>query len=304
MDYFSFPAKDETKSEKKKRKRDRETDETSSPAEPSTSTSKKEKKKRRKESDLPAVTNDEELAAPESTDGTLSKKEKKKKQKQKIADADVSAQAEVPKTPSASSSAPASQDEIAAFLTKHSVTIQSPEGKPTAVLSFDQLAIPSGLKAALSGFKEPTPIQACSWPPALEGKDVIGIAETGRQVQFILHTTRIHAYMHTKHNALTLTRHPSAAKPSHSVSPPSRTSSPPLPPHRPTTNPPRRPTNPRAPGRPSPSSSSRPRASSPSRRTTPSPRSARPSASQASPSSGASTRRGKCERLKTHGTTG
>ncbi|KAG1845107.1 P-loop containing nucleoside triphosphate hydrolase protein [Suillus subalutaceus] len=26
---------------------------------------------------------------------------------------------------------------------------------------------------------EPTPIQACTWPPALKGKDVVGIAETG-----------------------------------------------------------------------------------------------------------------------------
>jgi len=35
------------------------------------------------------------------------------------------------------------------------------------------------LKSTLSGFKAPTPIQACSWPAALSGKDVIGIAETG-----------------------------------------------------------------------------------------------------------------------------
>lgn len=182
-------AKDGIKSEKKKRKRDRETDETSSsPAEPEANASKKEKKKRRKESGV-HVTEDEQPAA-EPEDGTLSKKEKKKKQKHKDKNVDAPVEprleSEVSKTPSvtttaaASSSTAVSQDEIAAFLAKHSVTIRSPEGKPTAVLSFDQLAIPPGLRAALSGFKEPTPIQACSWPPALEGKDVIGIAETGR----------------------------------------------------------------------------------------------------------------------------
>ncbi|PCH33058.1 DEAD-domain-containing protein [Wolfiporia cocos MD-104 SS10] len=49
----------------------------------------------------------------------------------------------------------------------------------TPVLSFDQLDVPSELHSAFEGFKEPTPIQACSWPPALAGRDVVGIAETG-----------------------------------------------------------------------------------------------------------------------------
>lgn len=119
-------------------------------------------------------------------ESTESKKEKKKKQKHKDKDADApklaEAQVQLTNAPPASTAtaAAASRDEITSFLAKHAVTIQSSEGTPTAVLSFDQLAIPPGLRAALSEFKEPTPIQACSWPPALEGKDVIGIAETGR----------------------------------------------------------------------------------------------------------------------------
>ncbi|EMD41413.1 hypothetical protein CERSUDRAFT_41373 [Gelatoporia subvermispora B] len=52
-------------------------------------------------------------------------------------------------------------------------------GKVVPLLSFEQLAVPDELRSAFSGFKEPTPIQACAWPPALEGRDVIGIAETG-----------------------------------------------------------------------------------------------------------------------------
>ncbi|KAF6766275.1 P-loop containing nucleoside triphosphate hydrolase protein [Ephemerocybe angulata] len=48
------------------------------------------------------------------------------------------------------------------------------------IVSFSQLeALPEQLRAAFKGFKEPSPIQACTWPPALAGKDVVGIAETG-----------------------------------------------------------------------------------------------------------------------------
>jgi ATP-dependent RNA helicase DBP3 len=47
------------------------------------------------------------------------------------------------------------------------------------VTSFEQLDIPESLKVAFKDFKEPTPIQASAWPPALEGHDVVGIAETG-----------------------------------------------------------------------------------------------------------------------------
>ncbi|KAJ7795691.1 P-loop containing nucleoside triphosphate hydrolase protein [Mycena olivaceomarginata] len=47
------------------------------------------------------------------------------------------------------------------------------------ILKFDQLAIPSELRSCFKGFSAPTPIQACTWPPALLGRDVVGIAETG-----------------------------------------------------------------------------------------------------------------------------
>ncbi|KIK02315.1 hypothetical protein K443DRAFT_97176 [Laccaria amethystina LaAM-08-1] len=47
------------------------------------------------------------------------------------------------------------------------------------IIAFAQLNVPSELQSSFAGFKEPTPIQACTWPPALEGRDVVGIAETG-----------------------------------------------------------------------------------------------------------------------------
>lgn len=72
--------------------------------------------------------------------------------------------------------------EAEAFLTKHSIKIHTPEGVPRVapLIKFSQLNVPAEIQSAFSGFKEPTPIQACTWPPALEGRDVVGIAETGR----------------------------------------------------------------------------------------------------------------------------
>ncbi|KAH9921308.1 DEAD-domain-containing protein, partial [Fomitopsis serialis] len=86
-----------------------------------------------------------------------------------------------PSKPSTSTTNVPSSTDVDAFLSKHAVTIHVPEGSDpvTPVLFFDQLDVPSELHSALKGFKEPTPIQACSWPPALQGKDVVGIAETG-----------------------------------------------------------------------------------------------------------------------------
>lgn len=47
--------------------------------------------------------------------------------------------------------------------------------------SFDELALPAGLRASLArmGFSTPTPIQAQSIPHALEGRDILGTAQTG-----------------------------------------------------------------------------------------------------------------------------
>lgn len=159
------------KKSKKKRKRD-----TEEAGAAEASSSKKDKKKRKKDSE-PAQGESEE-PAPSEVKPPKEKKHKKDKKDKKSKETVVSAE------PVASSSTAPSSSDAEAFLKKHEVTLHVPDGvpTPTPILSFKQLDIPAELRAAFDGFKEPTPIQACSWPPALEGRDVVGIAETGRYV--------------------------------------------------------------------------------------------------------------------------
>lgn len=125
--------------------------------------SKKDKKKSKSSSD-----------SQESADTTPAPKdEKKKKRKQQDAEPEKVASS------SRSVASPPSKAEIDEFLTQNSVVIHGTTPL-TPILSFDQLDVPAGLRAACDGFKAPTPIQACSWPALLAGQDVVGIAETGR----------------------------------------------------------------------------------------------------------------------------
>ena len=52
---------------------------------------------------------------------------------------------------------------------------------PSPAVSFDNFKLPELILAALAreGLVSPTPIQAMSIPPLLEGKDLIGLAQTG-----------------------------------------------------------------------------------------------------------------------------
>jgi|ERR1700761_4146061 len=55
------------------------------------------------------------------------------------------------------------------------------EDSPTQITSFEELGLVAPLLEALEqlSFKVPTDIQAQVLPPALQGRDVIGVAETG-----------------------------------------------------------------------------------------------------------------------------
>ncbi|KAH9855779.1 P-loop containing nucleoside triphosphate hydrolase protein [Lenzites betulinus] len=158
---------------KSKKKRKRETGEGGA-GEAGPSESKKEKKKRKQ--DVQSVHGETEQ---QKTFETQSPKEKKHKKEMKSKDT-VSVVDERPVLSIKSTAAPSTSD-VQSFLKKHEVTLHIPDSVPqyVPILTFDQLDVPAELRAAFDGFKEPTPIQACSWPPALDGRDVVGIAETG-----------------------------------------------------------------------------------------------------------------------------
>lgn len=155
---------------------------------PSSSSGDSEKKKKKKRKREEA---NEETAAPSTgPESKQDKKEKKKRRKEQAAEKsnpecfETPAEAATPNTPSPSSTSVSkpTQKEVSDFLEKHNITIHNAPGKPdvTPIVKFTQLDIPSELRLAFATFKEPSPIQACTWPPALDGSDVVGIAETGR----------------------------------------------------------------------------------------------------------------------------
>lgn len=110
---------------------------------------------------------------PKSTEGPLPEGEKRKKHKPQVTELENVASS------SRTIAAPPSKAEIDSFLADNSVTIHG-TAPLVPILSFDQLDVPTGLRAACDKFAAPTPIQACSWPATLAGQDVVGIAETGR----------------------------------------------------------------------------------------------------------------------------
>ena len=115
-------------------------------------------------------------ASEESTESSPASKDEKKK-KRKTEDAELESVASSSRTVA---SAP-SKAEVEQFLTDNSVAIHGTTPL-IPIISFAQLDVPEGLRAACDNFEKPTPIQACSWPAALASQDVVGIAETGRLV--------------------------------------------------------------------------------------------------------------------------
>jgi ATP-dependent RNA helicase DBP3 len=109
--------------------------------------------------------------------GVVDPPKQKKNKRKRDQVSDNTAPPTSPKRPRVTISA----DEAGAYLRAHNISVHLPPDAPalTPIISFDALPIPDLLRGAFSGFKEPTPIQACAWPVALSGKDVVGIAETG-----------------------------------------------------------------------------------------------------------------------------
>jgi len=152
---------DTTPREKKKKRKEREEEDNNGDTMP-----KKRQKSHHRHPSQPIGGSGGAHQVGSETDLHKSKKvEKHKKQKFEAAE---------PLEHHTTASSPA---DVGNFLSQNSITIH---GDVTPLLSFSALDIPDELRQCLHAFKEPTPIQACSWPPLLAGRDVVGIAETGR----------------------------------------------------------------------------------------------------------------------------
>jgi ATP-dependent RNA helicase DDX5/DBP2 len=73
-----------------------------------------------------------------------------------------------------------SRAEIEAYQRKHEVTVRGHD-TPTTIFDFNEIGFPSYVTTELArqGFKQPTVIQSQSWPIAMSGRDLVGIAQTG-----------------------------------------------------------------------------------------------------------------------------
>jgi ATP-dependent RNA helicase DBP3 len=168
------------KKKDKKRKADALTTAQDAAVAPESVVEEKKVKKSKKDKKSKADSQSAEAAAPEASTSTKSsKKDKKsKKEAQSVETAEPTASSSAVATSAPSlESAMASQADSDAFLATHNITL-----KPTPYrlfLDFATLPIKPEFRPYLKDYKQPTPIQAASWPKLFAGDDVIGIAETG-----------------------------------------------------------------------------------------------------------------------------
>jgi ATP-dependent RNA helicase DBP3 len=122
------------------------------------------------------------VAEPASDEKAEKKKRKEEKKRKREAEAgEAAADTEA----SASADAAASglvqptpfNSSHDAYLTSQNVTLEPRLFPP--FLSIPSLPVHPSIGSWLGKFKSPTPIQSCSWPALLGGRDVIAIAETG-----------------------------------------------------------------------------------------------------------------------------
>ncbi|KAJ9126018.1 RNA-dependent ATPase [Naganishia onofrii] len=181
--------KKEKKDKKKKDKKKRTIEDVNAAEDASAVTAadegEKKKKKKKSKNGEAEVTNGAEAAAAVAVEEPKEKKEKKEKKdkKEKKSKKDVTEDSTAVASTSSTSSAPslddacASQAESDAFLATHNITL-----KPSTYrlfLDFAKLPINPAFRPYLKDYKQPTPIQAASWPKLFAGDDVVGIAETG-----------------------------------------------------------------------------------------------------------------------------
>ncbi|KAG5418297.1 DBP3 [Candida metapsilosis] len=154
----------------------------------------KEKKERELYELKKATRNKEKYNNKKSKEGKKEKEEEKREKKEKKAEKRekkepaASTQEDKPVSNNSSSSGYTQsskltntpQSAIDEFLSTNEVTIEDPQHlNYRPILSFDQIKLDETIASKLTKFAKPTPIQSISWPFLLDGKDVIGVAETG-----------------------------------------------------------------------------------------------------------------------------
>ncbi|KAJ9118735.1 hypothetical protein QFC22_003956 [Naganishia vaughanmartiniae] len=138
---------------------------------------KKKKSKKSKNGEVEVTTAAEPAVEVKEKKEKKDKKDKKdKKSKKDVSEDTVASTSSTTSTPSLEDAC-ASQAESDAFLATHNITL-----KPSTYrlfLDFAKLPINPAFRPYLKDYKQPTPIQAASWPKLFAGDDVVGIAETG-----------------------------------------------------------------------------------------------------------------------------
>ncbi|KAG8183227.1 hypothetical protein JTE90_005675 [Oedothorax gibbosus] len=73
-----------------------------------------------------------------------------------------------------------SAEEVEAYRERLNISVRG-SNIPKPICSFDELSLPENLKQAVNDqeYSEPTPIQAQGWPVALNGRNMVGISQTG-----------------------------------------------------------------------------------------------------------------------------
>jgi ATP-dependent RNA helicase DBP3 len=177
------------KTEKKKKKKDKKE-----------KTEKKEKKEKKAKVEAEAEEESEEQQNGDSVAAESEPKPEKKNKKDKKEKKEKKSKKSKPSGESANGKAQPAQrngaaysyrqtpaldavteDEIQDFLKEKEIAVSDPSGtKLRPVLLFSHLPTSDLLsKKPFGSYTAPTPIQSASWPFALSGRDVIGIAETG-----------------------------------------------------------------------------------------------------------------------------
>lgn len=135
-----------------------------------TKKNKKEKKEKKDKKNKESKTTQPEQAAP-SSNGATNGQTVPKKSGSKYSYTQTASLSALP------------ESDIEKFLAEKEITITdstTSEKPPRPILQFGQLPTSTLLsKKPFSSFTTPTPIQSASWPFALSGRDVVGVAETG-----------------------------------------------------------------------------------------------------------------------------